>query len=167
MPTPDMYPGFEADFRLPLPTALINTEIAKKFQGRQTPVTGVAVAALGGGNAAIIIDVNQWPLPKRIEIPVVLSAAAAPFPCLTMTFIDPPTLLSMLLPLLQAHLPAELTVDKAQARLDLRPLLINVGFGTWMHCLHKLQLSVEPSRFVIDASVRVPETNTTKYLSAP
>jgi hypothetical protein len=84
-----------------------------------------------------------------------------------MTFIDPPTLLSMLLPLLQTHLPAELTVDKAQARLDLRPLLINVGFGAWMHCLHKLQLSVEPSRFVIDASVRVPEASTTKYLSAP
>ena len=78
MPTPDMYPGFEADFRLPMPTSLINAEIAKKFQGRQSPVTGVAVAALGGGNAAIIIDVNQWPLPKRIEIPVVLSAAAAP-----------------------------------------------------------------------------------------
>ena len=167
MPTPDMYPGFEADFRLPMSTALINSEIAKKFQGRQSPVTGVAVAALGGGNAAIVIDVNQWPLPKRIEIPVVLSAAAAPFPCITMTFIDPPTLLSMLLPLLQTHLPAELTVDKAQARLDLRPLLINIGFAAWLPCLHKLQLSVEPSRFVVDASIRVPETNINKFISAP
>lgn len=167
MPTPDMYPGFEADFRLPMPTAQINSEIAKKFQGRQSPVTGVAVAALGGGNAAIIIDVNQWPLPKRIEIPVVLSATATPFPCLTMTFVDPPALLSMLLPLLQNHLPAELSVDKSQARLDLRPLLINMGFAAWLPCLHKLQLAVEPKRFVVDASVRVPETNITKSISAP
>ena len=167
MPTPEMYPGFEADFRLPMPTGLINAEIAKKFQGRHSPVTGVAVAALGGGNAAIIIDVNQWPLPKRIEIPVVLSAAAAPYPCITMTFIDPPTLLSMLLPLLQAHLPPELTVDKAQARLDLRPLLINMGFAVWLPCLHKLQLSVEPSRFVVDASLRVPEANIPKQIAAP
>ena len=161
-----MYPGFEADFRLPLSTALINSEIAKKFQGRQSPVTGVAVAALGGGNAAIVIDVNQWPLPKRIEIPVVLSAAASPFPCITMTFIDPPTLLSMLLPLLQAHLPSELTVDKAQARLDLRPLLSSIGFAPWLSNLHKLQLSVEPGRFVVDASIRVPESKTNRQVSS-
>lgn len=161
MPTPDMYPGFEADFRLPISTANINTELAKKFHGRQSPVTGIAVAAIGGGNAAIIIDVNQWPLPKRIELPVVLSAAAMPFPSLTMTFVDPPTLLSLVLPLLQAHLPAELTVDKAQARLDLRPLLTNMGFAAWLPSLHKLQLSVEPSRFVVDASVRVPEASAT------
>lgn len=166
MPTPNMYPGFEADFRLPLSTALINSEIAKKFQGRQSPVTGVAVAALGGGNAAIVIDVNQWPLPKRIEIPVVLSAAASPFPCITMTFIDPPTLLSMLLPLLQAHLPSELTVDKAQARLDLRPLLSSIGFAAWLSSLHKLQLSVEPGRFVVDASIRVPESKTNRQVSS-
>ncbi len=166
MPTPDMYPGFEADFRLPLSTALINSEIAKKFQGRQSPVTGVAVAALGGGNAAIVIDVNQWPLPKRIEIPVVLSAAASPFPCITMTFIDPPTLLSMVLPLLQAHLPSELTVDKAQARLDLRPLLSSIGFAPWLSNLHKLQLSVEPGRFVVDASIRVPESKTNRQVSS-
>lgn len=161
-----MYPGFEADFRLPLSTALINSEIAKKFQGRQSPVTGVAVAALGGGNAAIVIDVNQWPLPKRIEIPVVLSAAASPFPCITMTFIDPPTLLSMVLPLLQAHLPSELTVDKAQARLDLRPLLSSIGFAPWLSNLHKLQLSVEPGRFVVDASIRVPESKTNRQVSS-
>jgi hypothetical protein len=161
-----MYPGFEADFRLPLSTALINSEIAKKFQGRQSPVTGVAVAALGGGNAAIVIDVNQWPLPKRIEIPVVLSAAASPFPCITMTFIDPPTLLSMELPLLQAHLPSELTVDKAQARLDLRPLLSSIGFAPWLSNLHKLQLSVEPGRFVVDASIRVPESKTNRQISS-
>jgi hypothetical protein len=73
----------------------------------------------------------------------------------------------MLLPLLQTHLPPELTVDKAQARLDLRPLLINMGFAVWLPCLHKLQLSVEPSRFVVDASLRVPETNNSKNTSAP
>jgi len=162
-----MYPGFEADFRLPMSTAFINSEIAKKFQGRQSPVTGVAVAALGGGNAAIVIDVNQWPLPRRIEIPVVLSAAAVPFPCITMTFIDPPKLLSMLLPLLQTQLPAELSVDKAQARLDLRPLLNHIGFAPWLPCLHKLQLSVEPSRFIVDASIRVPEATIKKHISDP
>ena len=73
----------------------------------------------------------------------------------------------MLLPLLQTHLPPELTVDKAQARLDLRPLLVNMGLAVWLPCIHKLQLSVESSRFVVDASLRVPEANITKLISAP
>lgn len=156
-PIPSDYPGFEADLRIPIQTSQINAEIARTMPTQSGPIVGIAVAALASGNAALIIDMNQWPLPKRIELPVMFLATALPYPGLVMTFLDPPKLLQMIMPTLHSHLPAALTLDRTQARLDLRPLIEQAGVGEWLPFLRRLQLTLEAGRVIVTASIRVPE----------
>jgi hypothetical protein len=70
-------PGTQIKGKLPVPGALINQALKEAIAKKSGPVKGVMVALLEGNKAIAVVAIDQFLLPKTLELPFTIEPTVA------------------------------------------------------------------------------------------
>jgi hypothetical protein len=151
-------PGTQIKGKLPVPGALINQALKEKLAKKSTPVKGVMVALLEGNKAIAVIAIDQFLLPKTLELPFTIEPMVAKNGTLIAQIeLEPPGgLVGVLIPLLAGLMPG-VTASGTTLSIDLGAQLKAKSGHDFAPLIEKLELSTRRGFLDIAFSLRVPE----------
>lgn len=151
-------PGTRIKGKLPVPGALINQALKDALAKKNGPVKGVMVALLDGNKAVAVVAIDQFLLPKTLELPFTIEPTVAQNGKLIATIhLDPPGgLVGALIPLLAGLVPG-VTANGTTLSIDLGAQLKEKSGHDFAHLMESLELSTRRGFLDVAFSLQVPE----------
>ena len=151
-------PGTQIRGKLPVPGALINQALKEALSKKNGPVKGVMVALLEDNKAIAVVALDQFLLPKTLELPFTIEQTVARNGKLIATIqLEPPGgLVGILIPLLAGLMPG-VTAQGTTLSIDLGAQLKEKSGHDFAHLIDRLELSTRRGFLDIVFSLRVPE----------
>ena len=153
-------PGTQIRGKLPVPGALINQALKEALAQKSGPVKGVMVALLEDNKAIAVVALDQFLLPKQLELPFTIQSIVARNGKLIATIqLEPPGgLVGILIPLLAGLVPG-VTASGTTLSIDLGAQLQEKSGHDFAPLIQSLELSTRRGFLDIAFSLRVPEEN--------
>ena len=151
-------PGTHLQGKLPVPGALINQALKEALAKKSSPVKGVMVALLDENKAIAVVAIDQFLLPKTLELPFTIQPTVAKNGKLIVTVQLEPTsgLVGVLIPLLAGLMPGVTTSGMALS-LDVGARLKEKSGHDFTPLMERLELGSRRGFLDISFSLRVPE----------
>ncbi len=151
-------PGTQIKGNLPVPGALLNQALKDALLKKSGPIKGVMVALLEGNKAIAVVAIDQFLLPKTLELPFTIEPKVAKNGQLVATVhLEPPGgLVGVLIPLLAGLVPG-VTANGTMLSIDLGARLQEKSGHDLAPLIEKLELSTRRGFLDIAFSLRVPE----------
>jgi hypothetical protein len=151
-------PGTHIKGKLPVPGALLNQALKDALTKKSGPVKGVMVALLEGNKAIAVIAIDQFLLPKTLELPFTIAPTVAKNGTLVATIeLEPPGgLVGVLIPLLAGLVPG-VTATGTTLSIDLGAQLKEKSGHDFAPLIEQLELTTRRGFLDITFSLRVPE----------
>lgn len=151
-------PGTQIKGNLPVPGALLNQALKDALAKKSGPVKGVMVALLDSNKAIAVVAIDQFLLPKTLELPFSIEPTVARNGQLIATIhLEPPGgLVGVLIPLLAGLVPG-VTANGTTLSIDLGTQLKEKSGHDLAPLIDKLELSTRRGFLDIAFSLRVPE----------
>jgi hypothetical protein len=151
-------PGTHIQGKLPVPGTLLNQALKEALAKKSGPVKGVMVALLEGNKAIAVVAIDQFLLPKTLELPFTIQPTVAQNGKLIATVeLEPPGgLVGVLIPLLAGLMPG-VTASGTTLSIDLGARLKEKSGHDFGHLIERLELSTRRGFLDISFSLRVPE----------
>lgn len=151
-------PGTQIKGKLPVPGALINQALKEAIAKKGGPVKGVMVALLEENKAIAVVAIDQFLLPKTLELPFTIEPTVAKDGKLIATVqLDPPGgLVGVLIPLLAGMVPG-VTANGTTLSIDLGAQLKEKSGHDFASLIDTLELSTRRGFLDIHFALRVPE----------
>lgn len=151
-------PGTQIKGKLPVPGALINQALKDALAKKSGPVKGVMVALLEGNKAIAVVAIDQFLLPKTLELPFTIEPTVAKNGKLIATVhVEPPGgLVGALIPLLAGLMPG-VTANGTTLAIDLGAQLQEKSGHDFTPLIDTLELSTRRGFLDITFSLHVPE----------
>jgi len=156
-------PGTHLRGTLPVPSALLNQALREALAQKNGPVKGVLIALLDDNKAIAVVALEQWPLPKQVELPFSISPVVARGGKLLASItLDPPGgLLGALIPMLAGLVPG-VRASGNTLEFDLGAQLKEKSGHDFTPLIEKLEIRTRRSFLDITFALRVPETEAPK-----
>ena len=151
-------PGTQIKGTLPVPGALLNQALKDALAKKSGPVKGVMVALLDGNKAIAVVAIDQFLLPKTLELPFSIEPTVARNGQLIVTIQleSPGGLVGVLIPLLAGLVPG-VTANGTMLSIDLGTQLKEKSGHDLAPLIEKLELSTRRGFLDIAFSLSVPE----------
>ncbi|WP_309707812.1 hypothetical protein [Armatimonas sp.] len=151
-------PGTHIKGTLPVPGALLNQALKDVLAKKGGPVKGVMVALLEGNKAIAVIAIDQFLLPKTLELPFTIEPVVANNGKLVavIELESPGGLVGALIPLLAGLMPG-VTANGTTLSIDLGARVKEKSGHDFAPLIESLTLSTRRGFLDISFSLRVPE----------
>lgn len=156
-------PGTYLRGTLPVPSALLNQALREALAQKSGPVKGVLIALLDDNKAIAVVAIEQWPLPKQVELPFTIAPVVAKngklIAAITLDKLE--GIIGMLIPLLAGLVPG-VKANGNTLEIDLGAQLKEKSGHDFTPLIEKLEIRTRRSFLDIAFALRVPETEVAK-----